>query len=64
MGKLTTKKVEEKGIRILDEYFEDCELVNTCISRNDKEPLWDGNIYMFNSSNQKAEQVYGRVPTP
>lgn len=63
MGKLTTKKVEEKGIRILDEYFEDCELVDTCISRNDKEPLWDGNIYLFNSSNQKAEQVYGRVPT-
>jgi hypothetical protein len=60
---MTTKKIEEKGIRILEGYFEDCDRVDTYISRNDKEPLWDGNLYLFNSAEQKADNVYGKIPT-
>ena len=62
MAKMTTKKIEEKGQRILCDYFAECDRVDTFISTNDKEPLWDGNLYLFNSSEQKADQVYGRIP--
>lgn len=62
MAKLTTKKIEEKGQRILCDYFAECDRVDTYIATNDKEPLWDGNLYLFNSSEQKADQVYGRIP--
>ncbi len=63
MARLTSKKVEEKGLRIFKEYFEECDRVDTYVPSNDKEPLWDGHLYLFNSSEQKAEQIYGRIPT-
>lgn len=62
MAKMTTKKIEEKGQRILCDYFAECERVDTYIATNDKEPLWDGHLYLFNSSEQKADQLYGRLP--
>ena len=60
---MTTKKIEEKGQRILCDYFAECDRVDTYIPCNDKEPLWDGHLYLFSSSEQKADQVYGRIPT-
>lgn len=62
MAKMTTKKIEEKGQRILCDYFAECDRVDTFIATNDKEPLWDGNLYLFNFTEQKADQVYGRIP--
>lgn len=62
MGKMTTKKIDDKGQRILCDYFAECERVDTYIATNDKEPLWDGHLYLFNSSEQKADQLYGRLP--
>lgn len=59
---MPTKKIEEKGQRILCDYFAECERVDTYIPCNDKEPLWDGHLYLFKSSEQKADQVYGRIP--
>ena len=59
---MTTKKIEEKGQRILCGFFAECDRVDTYIPCNDKEPLWDGHIYLFNSTEQKADQVYGRIP--
>lgn len=63
MAKMTTKKIEEKGLRIFCDYFTECERVDTFIQSNDKEPLWDGYLYLYNSSEQKAEQVYGKIST-
>lgn len=62
MARLTAKKIEEKGQRILCDYFSECDRVDTYIHTNDKEPLWDGNIFLFSSSEQKADQVHGRIP--
>lgn len=62
MAKLTTKKVEEKGLRILCDYFAECERIDTYIASNDKEPLWDGHIYLFNSDKQTSNNIYGRIP--
>ena len=62
MAKMTTKKIEEKGQRILCDYFAECDRVDTFITINDKEPLWDGSLFLFDSSEQKADQVYGRIP--
>ena len=50
MAKMTTKKIEEKGLRILCNFFAECDRVDTYIPCNDKEPLWDGHLYLFNSS--------------
>ena len=53
---MTTKKIDDKGQRILCDYFAECERVDTYIATNDKEPLWDGHLYLFNSPEQKAER--------
>lgn len=63
MTKMPTKKIDDKGQRILCDYFTECERVDTYIATNDKEPLWDGHLYLFNSSGQKADQLYGRIPS-
>lgn len=63
MSKMPTKKVEDKGLRILNEYFENCDRVDTYLASNDKEPLWDGHVYLYNSSEQKADDIYGRIPS-
>lgn len=63
MSTMPTKKVEDKGLRILKEYFEDCDRIDTYLADNDKEPLWDGHIYLYNNSEQKADQIYGRIPS-
>lgn len=62
MAKKTTKKIEEKGQRILGAYFYDCDRIDTYVATNEKEPIWDGHLYLFNSSEQKADQIYGRIP--
>lgn len=62
MARMTTKKIEEKGQRILGDFFTDCDRVDTYVSTNDKEPIWDGHLYLYNSSEQKADQIYGRIP--
>ena len=62
MAKMTTKKIEEKGQRILCGFFSECDRVDTYVPCNDKEPLWDGHLYLFSSPQQKADQVYGRIP--
>ena len=60
---MTTKKIEEKGQRILCDYFAECDRVDTYIPTNDKEPLWDGHLYLYDSAEQKGEQIYGRIST-
>ena len=36
--------------------------MNDFINDNDKEPSWDGFIYLYNSNDLKAENIKYRVP--
>ncbi|MCD7772063.1 MAG: DUF4365 domain-containing protein [Oscillospiraceae bacterium] len=38
------------------------EYLNPYISDNDKEPSWDGHIYIYDKKGKKKEDLIGRVP--
>lgn len=38
------------------------ELLSTFINDGDKEPSWDGHIYVYSKANKKKENLQGRVP--
>jgi hypothetical protein len=37
------------------------EYLNPFIADNDKEPTWDGNVYIYNDKNKKKRELKGRV---
>lgn len=63
MIKKPTRKIENKGVNCIEDYFWDCDLIDTYINTDDREPLWDGNLYLHSSVEQKSTQIYGKIPT-
>ena len=37
-------------------------LLSAYIAEKDKEPLWDGHIYIYTNKSKKNESLYGRIP--
>ena len=58
---MTNKQIEEAGIAALNTYFSRCEHISPHLSQNDKTPLWDGELYLYNSSNHNTSTLIGPV---
>lgn len=55
--------IERKGIRAVSEYLEDTGYISPYLSENDKTPMWDGTIFVYNTKEEfKNEQFAYRVP--
>lgn len=52
---------EKKALNEIERFFEDSKVVDTFLSRNDKEPMWDGNLYLYNGKGQTNKSFVGRV---
>lgn len=52
---------EKKALNEIERFFEDSKVVDTFLSRNDKEPMWDGHLYLYNGKEQKNKSFVGRV---
>jgi hypothetical protein len=42
-----TKDIEEKAVNAVRTFFEDSRVVSTFIDQNDREPFWDGYLYLY-----------------
>ncbi|WP_300249495.1 hypothetical protein [uncultured Subdoligranulum sp.] len=56
------KRIEELATTALTSALLKCPILETYIGSNDKTPSWDGTVFVYNSSNQKKENIKGRVP--
>lgn len=57
-----TKAIEEKALNHLKSFIEDSKVISQFISDNDKEPCWDGHLYLYADGIKDKEHLQGRVP--
>lgn len=59
---MDTKAIEEKAINKLKGFIEDSKVISQFIADNDKEPCWDGHLYLYREGGRDKEHLIGRVP--
>lgn len=59
---MNAKAIETLSISAVCASIAICEFLEQYISDNDKEPSWDGAIYIYNNKNKKKSGINGRVP--
>ena len=57
-----TGKIERAAVRAVDEYLDKCPKLEPYINTNDKTPIYDGSIYVYNSNNHKIGNYFATVP--
>ena len=57
-----TKEIEEKALNYLKTFIEDSKVISQYINENDKEPCWDGHLYLYSEGGRNKEHLMGRVP--
>ena len=56
------KKIETLGVSYLSTFIDKHELLQSYFDRNDKTPVWDGEIHVLKSSSEKKDEILGKVP--
>lgn len=59
---MDSNAIEVVAVNSVKRLFERSLVVSTLISQNDKEPLWDGHLYLYRSGGRKNENLRGRIP--
>lgn len=62
MGKLITQQIETISISTINMVLCNFQNIIPSINCNDKEPSWDGNIYLYEDNSQKKSLLKGRIP--
>ena len=57
-----TKAIEEKALNHFKSFIEDSKVISQFIADNDKEPCWDGHLYLYADGIKDKEHLQGRVP--
>lgn len=55
------KNIESAAISEIKDSILCCDILSPYISENDKEPSWDGFIYIYKDKGRKKENIQGRV---
>lgn len=61
MSDYDSKHIEDKAVNEVIRYFEDSKIVATYIANNDKEPFFDGHLYLYAGGKRDNEHYSGRV---
>lgn len=59
---IDTKAIEEKALNHLKSFIEDSKVISQYLDDNDKEPCWDGHLYLYADGIKDKEHLQGRVP--
>ena len=57
-----TKAIEEKALNHFKSFIENSKVISQFIADNDKEPCWDGHLYLYADGIRDKEHLQGRVP--
>ena len=57
-----TKAIEEKALNHLKYFIEDSKAISQFLTDNDKEPCWDGHLYLYSGGIRDKKHLLGRVP--
>ena len=56
------RKIETLGVSHLSTFIDKHELLQSYFDRNDKTPVWDGEIRVLKSPSEKKDEILGKVP--
>lgn len=59
---MNKKAIEEIAVNAVVDYFNLTERIAPYISNNDKEPVWDGNLYLYRNAQHTNEKLIGKIP--
>ena len=59
---IDTKVIEEKALNHFKTFIEDSKVISQYLDDNDKEPCWDGHLYLYADGIRDKEHLQGRVP--
>lgn len=59
---MNSNKIEQIAVDVLNTEIDKYNLLDTYVHSKDREPSWDGHIYVFNNENMSVESMTGRVP--
>ena len=60
---MNTNKIERAAVRVVEDYIDKCPKLEPYITSNDKTPIWDGDIYIFNDvESHTVNKFKNRVP--
>ena len=56
-------KIEKKAVRTVEDYIDDCPRLESYFPSNDKYPIWDGDIHIYNDEERHGvENFQARIP--
>ena len=56
------KAIEEKALNYFKSFIEDSKVISQYLDENDKEPCWDGHLYLYSDGKHDKKNLLGRVP--
>lgn len=56
------KAIEEKALNYFKSFIEDSKVISQYLYDNDKEPCWDGHLYLYADGKRDKDHLLGRVP--
>jgi hypothetical protein len=59
---IDTKAIEEKALNYFKNFIEDSKVISQYLDENDKEPCWDGHLYLYADGKKDKDHQKGRVP--
>lgn len=62
MKMMNSNSIEKRAVNAVEDYFAKIERIDSTISRGDKEPSWDGFLYLYSDDSMKKEMLIGRIP--
>lgn len=62
INKKDTKAIEEKALNYFKTFIEDSKVISQYLYEDDKEPCWDGHLYLYADGKRDKDHLLGRVP--
>jgi len=59
---LSTKQIEIFSVNAIRDSLSLTDFLDPFIADNDKEPSWDGNVYIYEGKDHKKDNLKGRIP--
>ena len=59
---MNSNQIELLAVNAVEDYFTKIERINPMIPLADKEPSWDGFLYLYPDDSMKKETMIGRIP--
>lgn len=59
---MDSTQIEERAITYLKQYLWDSKIIQPFLSEHDKEPCWDGHLYVYSDKSRRKLDLIGRIP--